>query len=266
MMWLGRTWPAPWSAAIGKCGSTCSFDGMLMPRRRRIPMLLIPLILVLGACDGDGLSGLRPGESTVPGDGPTETAPPDENPDPTAPPATDAPETAPPGTNAPETAPPEPEDPDDDEGRNWGPILAIVIGIAALLAIVSALSKRRKPAAPPRPDPRRQLVSTARWIHDQLSLELLALPAADSQQRWNAERGRLDQLSIDLRVQAAERDPEVWTNLSNAVSALAASLDTAVRLRATADVDDQLVREAVAIANRQRAELQTRLVIAEQSI
>ena len=150
-------------------------------------MLLIPLVLVLGACDGDGLSGLRPGESTVPGDAPVETAPPDENPAPTAPPATDAPETAPPpGTDAPETAPP--EDPDDGEGRSWGPILAILIGLAALIAIMAALSKRRKPAAPPRPDPRRQLVSTARWIHDQLSLEILALPAADSQQRWNAER------------------------------------------------------------------------------
>ena len=228
-------------------------------------MLLIPLVLVLGACDGDGLSGLRPGESTVPGDAPVETAPPDENPAPTAPPATDAPETAPPpGTDAPETTPP--EDPDDGEGRSWGPILAILIGLAALIAIMAALTKRRKPAVPPRPDPRRQLVSTARWIHDQLSLEVLALPAADSQQRWKAERGRFDQLAIDLRVQAAEGDTEIWANLSSAVSTLASSLDTAVRLRATPDVDEQLASEAVATANQHRAELQARLVVAEQSI
>ena len=247
---------------------------MRLLTRRRTSLILIPLVLVLGACDGDGLSGLRPGESTVPGDAPAETAPPDENPEPTAPqtappqtqpPATEAPETAPPpGTEAPETAPP--EDPDDGEGRSWGPILAIVIGLALLLAIISALGKRRKPAAPPPPDPRRQLVSTARWIHDQLSLEVLALAPADAQQRWNLERGRFDQLALDLRVQAAERDTEIWANLSAAVSTLASSLDTAVRLRATADVDEQLAREAVAIANRHRSELQARLVVVEQTI
>jgi len=156
---------------------------------------------------------------------------------------------------------------DQAGGSNWLAIFGILVAAAFLVGVVPVLTRRRPPpSSAANPDRRLQLISTARWIHDQLSLEILGLPAADAQQRWGLERNRLDQLAIDLRVQAAERDPEVWNNLSATVSALASSLDTAVRMRSTPDADEQLARESVAIANRHRGDLATALLIAEQTI
>jgi hypothetical protein len=243
--------------------------------RRSALALLIPLAFSVAACDGEGLPGLGTGQPTVPGEGPAETEPPATDSPETAPPETDPPETAPPATDSPETEPPAtdaPDDPSGDGGFNWGVMLAILIGLGVVAAIMSAANKRRsapgsataQPAAAP--DNRRQLIATTRWVHDQFALEVLALPPADARQRWNAERGRLDQLTIDLRVQAAEADPEVWSNLSVAVAQLTSSLDTAVRLRSTVDVDEQMAQESVAIANRHRAEMQAWLVAAERTI
>jgi hypothetical protein len=237
--------------------------------RRSASAVLVSLVLLGTGCGGDGLPGFGPGGSTLPGEVPDETPPvgtdaPDPEPEPEP-----EPEPDPPVTDAPEVEPPETEEPDDgDGGTDWAPIVAILLGLGVVAAIISAVTKRRPsstPAAAPH-DPRRQLVSTIRWIHDQFSLEVLALPPIDSQQRWHAERSRFDQLAIDLRVQAAQADPEVWNNLSAAVTQLASSLDTALRVRSTEGVDEQLAREAVATANRHRAELQAWLVAAERTI
>ncbi len=243
-----------------------------MPIRSSRAVLVVSLLLagVSASCGSDGIAERLPIETTLPADGPAETEPPSGEVPETAPPETAPPETAPPETAPPETAPPEtaPEvdESDDGGGSNLPVIVAILLGVAALFVAAAALTRRRPPAATAIPDRRPQLISMARWVHDQFSLEVLGLPADDARQRWSTERNRLDQLAIDLRVQAAERDPEVWTNLSTTVSALAASLDTAVRMRSTPDVDDQLTREAVEIANRHRADLETSLLVAEQTI
>jgi hypothetical protein len=240
-----------------------------MTSRTRRPAALgvVSLLLVLGACDGDGLPGREPDGSTPATDAPVATDAPAATDPPVAtdpplvtdpPVATDAPAVteAPPATGTPEEG--------DDDSPPW---LLIVLVVAALGAAVVAFvaATRRRPAPAPVADPRRQILATARWVHDQLSLEILALPAADAVARWNAERFRLDQLVIDLRAAApAQRVPPAWEALAASVAELASSLDSAVRIRASAEADPSLVREAVGIADGHRAELQRRLLIVEQ--
>ncbi len=238
---------------------------------RRLPALVLPLLLVAVACDGDGLSDLRPDDSTAPTAAPDATLPPDAEIPETVPPATETPETVPPASEVPEPVPPVTDAPEDSgDGRNWGVLLTILIGFGVLIAVAGAARKRRAaPATAPTTagvDHRLQLVNTTRWIHDQLSLEILAVAPEDSQRRWAVERSRLDQLAIDLRLQATTVDPDVWNNLSAAVSALASALDTAVRVRSAPDADQTLVREAIALANQRRTELQAWLTAAQRSI
>jgi hypothetical protein len=226
----------------------------------------LPVVLLTAACDGENLPDLRPGTSDAPSatdapeTGPPETAPPETAPPETAPPATDAPETGPPATDAPDGSE------EGDDGLNWL-ALVLVLGAFGFLAALFARAGRRRATPAPTVDPRAQMLSTAQWIHDQLSLELLALSPADAQQRWAAERDRFTQLMIDVRATApGRRSPAAWEQLAQSVAALQSSLDTAVRVRGADQPDPDLVREAVTLANGRRAELQQAIVAVQQSM
>jgi hypothetical protein len=240
---------------------------MNLSLRHVAAITIVPLVLVATGCGGDGLPGLVTDASSdagAPGTGaaPATDAPQDTGAAPAtdAPATTDAPETpdsGAPGTDTPAT--------DDGSGSDVAIIVLIVVAVAALFAAIVAVTRRRPKGTTT--DPRRQNLSTARWIHDQLSLEMLTQPPAAAQSRWNVERGRFDQLVIDLRATSpSQRNPAVWESLAAAVATLGSSLDTAVRVRATADADPDLAREAVAIANGHRSDLQRALITAEQSL
>ncbi len=243
---------------------------------------LLPIIGLATACDSERLPDpssdgsvdvtIPPGggevidppidpPADVPPTDPTQTDPPADDP-----PATDPPDVDPPSTDAPAIDPPGTEASSEGDGGVSTPLLIVLIllGVGVVVALVVAATRRR-PA--PTEDPRAHILSTARWIHDQLSLEILALPPADAQTRWSTERSRLDQLVIDLRsVAPSQRPSETWEQLAASVAVLSSSLDTAVRLRTSADADPALVRESVTIANSHRADLQRTLLVAEQSI
>ncbi len=199
----------------------------------------------------------------------------------TAPPATEAPAEAttaepapteppadPPATEAP--APPAAETPvdgevdGDDDGIDipWGTILLVGALVVALLVIVSAFSGRtssraRRAAAPRRADPARSsLLSTSQWVHDQLSLELMAASPASARQRWATERSRLDNVAIGAQQQWTEGHGEAWQRLGQTTSALAGALETNIALREQAEPNPQLVQQSVDVVNRNRAVLQ----------
>ncbi len=227
---------------------------------RRFAVLAALSLGVIGltACDGEGVPSLtRPDatDSPAPTDAPvvTETPVVTEAPVVTETPVvTEAPVVtdAPVATDAPET------DDGDDGGVPAWLIPVIVIGGLVLVTAVALASRRRSRDDVARgTGGRREAHAMAAWIHDQLSLEILALPAADGARRWATERSRLDQLAIDARAFAAAGDPELWNQLVVIMQTLSSSIDTAVRLRSTEGADAQMADEAVAIANRHRAEL-----------
>jgi hypothetical protein len=98
-----------------------------------------------------------------------------------------------------------------------------------------------------------------------MSLELLAAPAAEAQQRWATERSRLDQLSIDARAIGAQRDPQVWLALATSIDQVKSSLDTSIRVRAAEQPDQSMIRESTDIVNRNRSDLLQHIAIAEQA-
>jgi len=241
--------------------SAVSMHPMTTRLRRPTRAIVIPLLFgaLAAGCGGDGVPTIStPGGSNPPAatDAPAGTTPPTEAPAETAPP-TDAP-------TEPETTTPG----ESDDGDNTLLVVILIVGgLALLIALFAMLGRRGKQQpAPQVHDPRSQMASTTRWLHDQLSLELLSLPPHDAQQRWASQRPRLDQLSIDLRAEATRHDPEIWAGTATSVDALVSSLDTAVRVRASDDANQTIVDESVAVANRHRGELQTWLVAAEQSI
>lgn len=172
-------------------------------------------------------------------------------PAPTDPPATEAP--AAPTTAAPDT--------DDDDGTDipWGTILLVAGLVLALLLIVSALTSRssrssRQAAAPRRADPAQSsLLSTSQWIHDQLSLELLAATPTAARQRWATERSRLDNVAIGAQQQWTEGHGEAWQRLGQTTSALAGAIETNISLREQQDPNPQLVQESIDVVNRNRS-------------
>lgn len=251
---------------------------MTSARRTGVACLLAVTGLVAAGCDGENLPELGP-RDTAADTGPVETEPPaGTEPVVTEPPATEPPATEPvvtepavtepPVTEAPEvpvpTEPPGDPDAEEADGGLPGWLLPVLLVGGLAVAVAVAASRRRRQDSPAAPDPRRQLISTARWIHDQLSLELLALPPADARQRWVNDRVRFDQLSIDARTSAMTSDPELWNRLASIVDSLASSIDTALRVRAAEGADPELARESVAIANRHRSELDAWIVSAQQ--
>jgi len=178
-----------------------------------------------------------------------------------------APTDAPAGPDA--TAP-APTTPDDDGSGGDGPdlvaIAVIVVGVVALLAVLGALLRRpgRPAPAPPTATPRSpappsgdaNLLSTAEWIVDRLSLELMGAEPTAATSRWSVERSRLDNVAIGARQRFVEGSDPNWQPLGESMSALAAALDTNLALRSRAQPDAQLIAESTQVVNRHRAYLQ----------
>lgn len=185
------------------------------------------------------------------------------------PPDTVAPTTpAPPPTTAAPAPDPATDDGTDDDGIDWWPIVvALALGVA-LVALVSAMGDRRRdrPVAPrpgtrPRTDPARapsaevQLLTTAQWIHDQLTLELLVAPAATAAARWGVERSRIDNVAIGARQLWVSGAGDTWQSLAQMLSLLATTLDANIAIRMRVPVDQPAIDESTVVVNRQRATL-----------
>jgi len=178
------------------------------------------------------------------------TPPATEAPAPEQPPATEAP--AAPGTTPPTT--------DSSDGIDWGPILVVAGLVLVLIVVVAAVLGRKSPqsaASRPRTNPQQtSILSTSQWIHDQLSLELMAATPATARQRWTVERSRLDNVAISAQQQWTAGYGEAWQRLGQSVSALGASLETSISLREQPQPDPTLISEANQVVNRNRDSVQ----------
>ncbi|MGI9601533.1 MAG: hypothetical protein ACR2QE_06600 [Acidimicrobiales bacterium] len=185
----------------------------------------------------------------------------------TDPPATETPATDPPATEAPPADDGATDSGTDSEGgdsdSNSGTIVLVAIIALAAIAIIAAMlfgrrgSSSPKAAAPVarRSTPQTELLGNVRWLHDQLTLELLAAPGAQAQQRWAADRIRVQNMAIEAQQLATGEAAPVWQQVATSIGAVSTSLDTATSLRADPDTDPTLVNEAVAVVNRNRAQL-----------
>lgn len=206
-------------------------------RRTLALVALAAASLVAAGCDGESRPSLA-GGTTVPGS-PVATAPPVTG---DAPPAGDA--TA---TSVPSAA--------DDESSVLGWLIPVA-AVLAVLAVAAFWFARRRRGDRGRDTSRQgRAIALAGWIHDHLSLEVLASPPADALRRWEQERNRVDQLTMEARAFAAVEDAEMWERLVHVLRELSTSIDVALRLRNAPTTDPDLVRESVTIANRHRAEL-----------
>lgn len=213
---------------------------------------------VFTACGSDGpAAGFVPGNSSAPDPAPTAAPAPEPEPEP-APAPTAAPAPTP-GT-VPANA-----DADDGSDTNWALIILIIVaGIALLAALIALFSRGDKQQAgepatnpsQPQASPQVALLSTAQWIHDQLTLELMAANPQQASARWASERSRLDNVAIGAQQQYAAGAGDSWQSLNQITSLLASSLDTNLNLRSQAPQDQQLVSESTDVVNRHRATLQ----------
>jgi len=201
--------------------------------------------------------------ATVPPDPAAEQAAPD----------TAAPETAPPETAPPETVPasvPGTVPVEEDDGIDVGTwlliTLFIVLAIIIVSAVVTSISRRssRKatpPAAAPIPpaplnDAAHQLVASAQWIHDQLSLELLAAAPVQAAQRWSVERTRIDNVVIGTQAEASRSNNATWLQLGQFLSELASAIDTNLQLRVQEPPNMGLVQESANVITARRSDIQ----------
>ena len=222
--------------------------------------------LGVAACDSDG-DGRPDIGITVPDGGGAGEGAGGEPTDPAAPEPTEAP--APEPTEAPAPAPtdaPAPgptEAPDTgggDAGQDgtddWMPLLLALLGVVVVgLVLALIFGSRQKSTAATGVDRRREIVATAGWVYDQLTLEVLAMPPSDGLRRWTVERSRVDQLGIDGRMMASSGYREMWEQLGMILGQLTSSIDTALRMGTMEGADPALVAEAFQNAHRHRAEL-----------
>jgi hypothetical protein len=202
-----------------------------------------------------------------------------------APPPTDGPEgtDAPAGTEpvvtepapvepTPDPAPPTEPNPISPDGDDLLQGVLVLVGLllaaAAVIAVIAAIVRSRKPASRPEPrrmattpSPQTSLLSTSQWINDQLSLELMAAPPEAAAQRWTLERSRLDNVAVGAQQQFLETGAADWQLLGQVMSALAMALDTNVGLRAQGPPNAELIDESVTVVNRQRAELRQLIAV-----
>jgi hypothetical protein len=183
------------------------------------------------------------------------TTPPD-----TTPPVTEAPATTP-DTVAPVTTPDTIAPDNGGSDTDWLPIVLVTILGIAVIAIIVALMSRKKPTTAagtitPTASPQSEILSTAQWIHDQLSLELLAAAPAAALQRWSVERTRVDNVAIRAQQQFTQGNGQAWQSLGQAMSQLGTSIDTDLQLRNQEPPNAQLIQEATNVVSRRRADLQ----------
>ena len=242
--------------------------------RLRTVITAAAVAVVLAACGSDGPAANLT-SATI--DGGAAAAPTDAPAAPEAPVATEAPaepaqpeqpvETEAPVATEPAPVAPAPEPDAADDGNDWLLPLLIIAGLILIAVVVGGLlSRSRKstptPTAPqatattPSPQsPQSSLLSTSQWITDQLSLELMAAPPTDALQRWSVERSRLDNVSIGAQQQFLAGQNPNWQQLAQAMSALAASIDTSLALRAQIPPNGQLISESINVVNGHRTNL-----------
>ena len=233
---------------------------------RSVIGLSFAALAVLGgaACDSDGDGqpdiGITLPEGGDPGGGDPGGGEPT---DPPAPEPTEAP--APEPTEAPAPEPteapaPEPTEAPDDGGGETGddavPLVLLLLGLIVVGTVIAVIvGSRQKSSASSGVDRRQELVATAGWVHDQLTLEVLAMPPMEGLRRWTVERSRVDQLSIDGRMMASSGYREMWEQLGVILGQVTSSIDTALRMATMEGADPTLVAEAYQNAHRRRGEL-----------
>lgn len=191
-------------------------------------------------------------------------------PSPAPDPAPEQPAPEPPAPSAPEApAPGVPEQPapHSEDDTDWLPILLIVGGILLAIVVIAAVAGRKKKSggtAPP--SPQSNLLSTSQWVHDQLSLELMAAPPAAGLQRWSTERSRLDDVAVGAQQLSAEGQDANWQLLGQTMSALASAIETNLQLRAQHPPNAQLINESTDVVNRQRASLQQLITVLRPTV
>ena len=159
---------------------------------------------------------------------------------------------------------------DDSSDTPW-PLIIAIIGVGAIVVVLLATSTARRRASPPRTSvgapphasvgdqDRGYALGAAQWVHDHFSLELLAAEPSLAAQRWNADRGRIDDAAIRAQQFSARPDGLTWQRLGQCLSLLSTSLDSYIRLRNQPQPDEQAIGEARAVVNKHRAELAMQL-------
>lgn len=140
-----------------------------------------------------------------------------------------------------------------------GRVVLVAVLFVAAVSVVAAIAgtrRRRARTHAEQPDERRRVAGTAQWVHDQLSLELMAIPAHEADQRWVSERRHLEDLAVDCRRIADQQDPEIWETMAAILDSLAAALDTCIEARRADDADEHTIGESILEVNRRRAELE----------
>jgi hypothetical protein len=240
--------------------------------------------LALGACGSDGpVADLRPTTTVAGGEAPTPTEPPAEPDAPAQPEAPVEPEApaepeapvepdvpAPPEATTPPVSEPNPVVPDEDDALQAFLVTGGLLLAAAVIILLIVLIARSRKSGPDNgastPSVQSSLLSTSQWITDQLSLELMAAAPAAALQRWSIERSRLDNVAIGAQQQYLEAEDANWQPLAQAMSALAAAIDTNLQFRAQEPPNAQLVDESTAVVNRHRGDLRALIVALRPTI
>jgi hypothetical protein len=153
-----------------------------------------------------------------------------------------------------------------DSDVPWPLIIAIAaVAIAVIALIVTAGGRRRRSSPSGSPNvpyqtsvaqqDRGYALGSAQWVHDHFSLELLSAQPEQAVQRWNADRGRIDDAIIRAQQFGTGPDGITWQRLGQSLALLSTSLDSYVKLRNQDPPNQALIDDAFAVANRHRAEL-----------
>lgn len=160
---------------------------------------------------------------------------------------------------------PEPDEGDEtDEAREipWGTVFVISIVlliVLALLAVISAMIHRRPSPAVPRPTDAQRALGDVRWLHDQLSLDVLSGQAETARSRWLGQRPIVDAMARDAQQRAAAEPRAGWSDLAEEIARLTRALDTATAVRADPTTDPSVVSEAIAVVNQARQDVLVRI-------
>lgn len=219
------------------------------PLRRAVAAIAIAAACCLGVVGLEVATAAAAQPATVP----------DTDPPPTTPVTVTTPDSVPSGGGG-----------DDSSDTPWPLIIAVIaVGILVIALLATAVGRRRPapqatsggvpPHANVADQDRGYALGAAQWVHDQFSLELLSAQPAQAAQRWNTDRGRIDDAAIRAQRFSAEPDGLTWQRLGQSLSLLSTSLDSYVRLRNSPQPDEQAIGEARAVVNVHRAELAQQL-------
>ena len=194
------------------------------------------------------------------------------NPPETVPPETVPPETVPPETipaEVPGTVPAEADADGEDDGIDVGTwllvTLIVVLAIIVVSAVVGGIGRRSKKATPPAAAPvppapvndaAHQLLASAQWVHDQLSLELMAAAPSQALQRWGVERTRIDNIVIGTQAEASRVNSASWLQLGQFLTELASAIETNLQLRMQDPPNLGLVQESANVITARRNDIQ----------